>query len=119
VAVPTSDSGDAYSPISKARIWDAEVLRLRNFKEIQALLYASLSDSAIARFHLAYPMDDKLYLASLHRQITQFLSDYAFSRPIHSAGRELRNHSSLHYPTSVQAFRIFYRNPFQEPEQAV
>lgn len=105
--------------ISKASIWDAEVSRLRTFEEISTLLHANLSESAIANFHLAYPMDDTLSLASLDQQVTQFLSDYAFGHPVYSARSELETRSSLHHPTSVQAFRVLYRNPFQEPGQAV
>ncbi|KAG9605105.1 alpha/beta-hydrolase, partial [Aureobasidium melanogenum] len=104
---------------TEASIWDAQVLRLRDFAEIQALLRTSLSESAIAKFHLAYPMDATLSLASLRRQITQFLSDYAFGHPVHLARGELGNRSSLHHTTSVQSFNVRYRNPFQEPEQAV
>ncbi|KAH0359447.1 alpha/beta-hydrolase, partial [Aureobasidium melanogenum] len=97
---------------TEASIWDAEVSRLRTFEEISTLLHANLSESAIANFHLAYPMDDTLPLASLHRQVTQFLSDYAFGHPVYSARSELETHSSLHHPTSVQAFRVLYHNPF-------
>ncbi|KAH0250563.1 hypothetical protein KCV00_g28, partial [Aureobasidium melanogenum] len=46
-------------------------------------------------------LTDTLSLVSLRRQITHFLYDYV-----------------LHHLTSVQAFRVQYRNPFQEPEQA-
>lgn len=92
---------------------------MQSFEEIQSLLHSNLSDKAVTEFCQVYPLDGALPIVSLRRQITQFLSDFAFGRPVHLALEEMRNNSSSHPTISVRPFRVKYRNPFQGHEQAV
>lgn len=80
---------------------------MQSLEEIQSLLHSNLSHKAVTEFCHAYPLDSALPIASLRQQITEFLFDFAFGRPVHLALEELRNHvSSIPNSCSAILFQV-------------
>lgn len=86
---------------------------------LNSILQSYLDKAAVADFLDAYSISESMSLTSLQERVTQFLTDFAFGYPVHAARTELREQPGCHYPTSVQAFRVRYTNPFDDPSIAV